>query len=329
MPIVQQHIKIKELSTPESFVMKKIITSIGLNIRPQKATFNDQTRIWTVPLKAIVPSQVTSKDNTIRTFLYRFEDIGSVKLQKDGDDYKILEFPKTENIDDVLHSQWYDLTHKVEQEILQIGESIWGELTYVRMLLRPMYTIIGEMITDHKLFHSELKNNPQQLKHIEFLKSKEYLEFNSDNGAYTASKYLTRMAEEWYKKYNDDALGFIVTSKLVGSIFSKHYKEIKYGLGVHAPSVYVDTSMAYYLDAIRTGEQILMPLDELWKKYRMIGHRATYVEVGSGYPTVISEMVLGKLLNKTQEGEVYAHESVFNQLKPLGHDLSHQLVEIP
>ncbi len=185
------------------------------------------------------------------------------------------------------------------------------------------------MITNHKLYLSELKKNPQQLKHVEFLKSKEYLEFNTDNDAYSASNSLTMMAEKWYKKYDDDAMGFIVTSKVVGSIFSKYYRDIKYQLGAHSPSVYVDTSMAYYIDAIRTREPIRMALDELWKKYRMIGHRPTYAEVGAGYPTVIDEMVLGKLLNINQDGEIYANENVFNQLEPLGHDLSHQLVEIP
>lgn len=329
MSNVAHTIRVKELSTPEAFVMRRIITSVGLNIRPQKATYDSQSRIWTVPLKAVVPSQVTSQNNTMRTFLYRFENIGSVKLQKDGDDYKVIEFPKVGIIDESLHSQWYDLTSKVEKEILGIGEPIWGELTYVRMLLRPMYTIIGQTITDHKLFLSELRKNPQQLKHVEFLKSREYLEFDEEKGSYTASNSLTMMAEKWYKKYDDDALAFIVTSKLVGSIFSKYYRDIKYQLGAHSPSVYVDTSMAYYIDAIRTREPIRMELDELWKKYRMIGHRPTYAEVGTGYPTVIDEMVVGKLLNTTQDGKIYANENVFNQLEPLGYDLSHQLVEIP
>lgn len=329
MPNVARTIRVKELSTPEAFVMRRIITSVGLNIRPEKAIYDNKTRIWTVPLKAIVPSQVTSQNNTMRTFLYRFENLGSVKLQKEGEDYKVIEFPKVGIIDESLHSQWYDLTAKVEKEILGIGEPIWGELTYVRMLLRPMYTIIGQMITDHKLSLSELKKNPQQLKHVEFLKSREYLEFNEEKESYTASNSLTLMAEKWYKKYDDDALAFIVISKVVGSIFAKYYRDIKYQLGAHSPSVYVDTSTAYYIDAIRTKEPIRMVLNELWKKYRMIGHRSTYAEVGANYPAVIDEMVLGKLLNKNTEGEIYANENVFNHLEPYGHDLSHQLVEIP
>lgn len=322
-------IHVEELSTPEAFVMRRIITSVGLNIRPEKAIFDDKTRIWTVPLKAIIPSQVVSKSNTIRTFLYRFENIGNVKLTKEDNDFKFIEFPKVSIIDDELHSQWYDLTQKVEQEILRSGESIWGELTYLKMLLRPMYTIIGEMITDHKLYLDELKTNTQLLRYVEFLRLKEYLDFNEDNQTYAASKLLTMISEKLYKKFNDEALGFIVTSRIVGGIFAKFYREIKYDLGVHIPSVYVDTSMAYYLDAIRVGESIDMTMDELWRKYRMVGHKTTTAKVGSNYPTVVSEMVLGKLLDKSENGKIYANEDVFSKLQPLSAELTQQLVEIP
>ncbi|MGI0006614.1 MAG: hypothetical protein ACREAR_01300, partial [Nitrosotalea sp.] len=170
-------IQVEELSTPEAYVMRRIVQDVGLNIRPEKAIFDERTRIWTVPLKALVPSQIMSSDKqTIRTFLYRFENIGNAKLQKDGDYYKFVEFPKVSDIDNSLHLQWYDLTEKVEQEILKVGESIWGELVYVQMLLRPMYTIIGETITNNKFPVLEVKSNPQQLKHLEFLKSKGYVE---------------------------------------------------------------------------------------------------------------------------------------------------------
>lgn len=324
-----QQIHVEQLATPEAYVMRRIITSVGLNIRPEKAVFDEMSRVWTVPLKAIIPSQVVSKNKSIRTFLYKFENIGNVKLTKEGNDFKFIDFPKVCKIDDDLHTQWYDLTEKVEREILSVGESIWGELTYLKMLLRPMYTIIGEMITDHKLYLNELQRNPQQLKHVEFLKTRDYLEFDKKSGMYSASKFLTMMSEKLYKKYNDEALGFIVTSKIVGSIFSKYYREIKYDLGVHAPSVYVDTSMAYYLDAIRAGESIDMTIDELWRKYRMVGHKPTTVEVGSNYPTVVSEIVLGKLLDKNENGYIYANEDVFSKLQPLGAELVQQLVEIP
>ncbi len=325
-----KHIQIEELSTPEAFVMRRIIQDVGLNIRPEKAEFDEQTRTWTVRLKAMVPSQVTSNDKkTIRTFLYRFENIGSAKLKKVGDEFKFIEFPYVDNIDEELHNQWYDLTEKVEQEILRVGSSIWGELVYVQMLLRPMYTIIGEMITGRKLYSSELLKNPQQLKYAEFLKSNGYLDFKDDK-TYIASGLLTQMAERLYSKYDDAGSDFIVTSKIIGGVFSKHYREIKNTLGAHAPSVYVDTSMAYYLDAIRTGESIRMSIKELWRKYRMIGHRNVTAEIGSGYPAVIAEIVLGKLLDKQDDTqEIYANETVFKQLAPFGHDIATQLVEIP
>ena len=61
----------------------------------------------------------------------------------------------------------------------------------------------------------------------------------------------------------------------------------------------------------------------------MIGHKSTTEEVGPNYSTVISEIVLGKLLDQNQEGYIHAHEGVFEQLKTFGNDLAKQLVEIP
>ncbi|MGI0094350.1 MAG: hypothetical protein ACREA8_09640, partial [Nitrosotalea sp.] len=155
------------------------------------------------------------------------------------------------------------------------------------------------------------------------------VELDYNHESYIASPFLIALAEKFYNRYNDTGSDFIVTSKIIGTIFAKHYREIKNTLGAHSPSVYVDTSMAYYLDAIRTGELIRMTVKELWRKYRMIGHKRTTEVIGSGYSAVISEIVLGKLLNKNQDGQIYANEGVFKQLEPYGRELSNQLVEIP
>lgn len=323
-----RHIYPKELSTPEAFVMNRLADSIGLNIRPQKAIFDDVKRIYTVPLKGMIPSQVTNRDKALKTFLYQFEDLGEFQLKRDGDTFIVIDFPRAPEIDEKLHNKWYDLTTELEQEILKVGVSIWGELTYVKMLLRPMYSIILNTLANEKISLSDIHRDKSYLNHVRFLESQKYLEFDQDAESYRPSNLLIGLSQNYYTSLNEGS-SFHIASKIVGGIFATHYRQIKTELHAHSPSVYVDTSMAYYLDAIRSGESIQMTKEQLWRKYRMIGHKRTTQEVSRGYTTVISEIILGKLLNRNEDGYIFANESVFSKLQPLGDKLIEQLAEIP
>jgi hypothetical protein len=320
-------IQIVESSSPESFVMKRIAQNIGLNIRPERAVYDSTKRIWTIQLKAIIPSQVMAQGKPLKTFVYRFENIGKIELTKEDNDFKFLKVPKAFNLDLVLYSRWSDLTIKLEQEILKVGEPVWGQLTYVKMLLRPMYALILHTLTNKKLFVHELKNQPSQEKTVRFLLEKGYLELDERRDIYRSSNFLTGLEHHLYQKYREEGSDFFVTGQIVGNIFSKHYREIKSKLHANAPSVYVDTSTAYYLDAIRMGEPIRMSEEELWKKYRMIGHRPTASKINVAYPTVISEIVAGHLLDRNEDGYIRGHNKVMEKLIPLGPELAAQISE--
>lgn len=320
-------IQVSEISSPEALVMKKIVKNIGLNIRPEKAIFNSATNNWTVSLRAVVPSQVMVKGKPFKTFLYRFDKLGEAEVRSIDNELKIISFPKGNDVDLELYLKWTELTQKLIKEILRVGEPVWGHLTYVQMLLRPMYSLILHTLTHKKLLIHEM-NDQQQQKHIQFLRSRGYLEVDSSHGTYVASNMLTNLEELLYKKYAEKGTDFFVTSQVVGMIFAKHYKDIKSELHAHAPSVYVDTSTAYYVDAIRAKQPILMSENDLWKKYRMIGHRPTTKDPTISYPTVISEIVAGKLLDRNEEGYVRANDDVLRKLEPLGVELSKHITDI-
>ena len=321
-------IQVTELSTPESFVMKRIAQNLGLNIRPETTSYDSSKNIWTVTLRAIIPSQVITKEKPLKTFVYRFENIGKVELTKTDDEFKFLAMPKASKIDLVLYSRWTDLTKKLEQEILKVGEPVWGQLTYVKMLLRPMYALILHTLTNKKLVIKEIQKEVQQEKHVHFLVSKGYLEIDEKYGTYRASNLLTGLEQHFYKKYSDESSDFFVTSNIVGSIFANHYREIKSKLHANAPSVYVDTTTAYYLDAIRMGEPIQITENDLWRKYRMISRRPTARGITIPYPAVISEIVAGKLLNRNDDGYIYASEKVFKKLESMGSELVAEVSEM-
>ncbi len=324
-----RQIQVKEITTPESLVMKRIAQNLGLNLRPEKAAFNSSANTWTIPMKAIIPSQVTTRGKPIKTFIYRFGNVAKAELTKENNEFKFLQFPKAPEIDNELHMHWTDLTQKLVQEILKVGEPVWGQLTYVQMFLRPLYSIILHTLTNRKLSFSEVRKQEQE-KYVQFLLKRGYLEEDLNEGVYKASNHLTALEHHLYEKYKDEKLlsDFFVTGQVIGTIFAKYYNDLKIELRVFAPSIYVDTSTAYYIDAIRAGASILMSEMELWKKARMIGHRSTTSVKTISYPTVISEIVAGKIFARDHEGFICANESVFNRLNPLEVELAQEISEI-
>jgi len=322
-------IQVKELNTPESLVMKRIAQSIGLNLRPEKSVFDSISNTWTVPIKAIIPSQVTAQDKPIKTFLYRFNNIAKAKLTKIDNEFRFTDFPKSSVIENDLYAHWTDLTYKLTQEILKAGEPVWGQLTYIRMFLRPLYSIILHTLTNRKLTFHDLEQQDQR-RYIQFLLNRGYLEEDVQEGIYKASNQLTVLQQHLYEKYKDQSVlsDFFVTGQIIGIIFAKYYTEIKSELHAYAPGIYVDTSAAYYIDAIRAGTAILMSEIELWKKARMLGHRSANAAKPIAYPTVISEIVAGKILSRNRDGMISANEGIFNRLRPLKEELTQEISEI-
>jgi len=324
-----RQIEVKEITTAESLVMKRIAQNLGLNLRPEKAVFDSSSKTWTVSMKIIIPSQVTTLNKPIKTFIYRFDNIAKAELTKENNYFKFLQFPKAPAIDNELHTHWTDLTQKLIQEILKVGEPVWGQLTYVQMFLRPLYSIILHTLTNRKLSFHEVRQQEQE-KYVQFLLKRGYLEEELDEGVYRASNHLTALEHLVYEKYKDEKLlsDFFVTGQVIGTIFAKYYNDLKVDLHAYAPSIYVDTSTAYYIDAIRAGSSILMTEMELWKKARMIGHRSTTSIKTISYPTVISEIVAGKILSRNQDGLIHANENVFKRLIPLETELIQEISEI-
>ena len=76
------------------------------------------------------------------------------------------------------------------------------------------------------------------------------------------------------------------------------------------------------------GEPIQIAENDLWRKYRMISRRPTARGITIPYPAVISEIVAGKLLNRNDDGYIYASEKVFKKLESMGSELVAEVSEM-
>ena len=226
-------IHVAELDTPESFVIKHIARKIGLNVRVGKAVYNDDTKEWRVPLKAIVPSILKLDDNQYRTFTYRFENLGEAVVFKEKG-FQLVDFPKADSIEDNLKIQFGDMTQKIESKLLQVGKQRWGRLSLVKVFLRPLYSIIYTILKDKQMDYSLIHDNKHE-QYLRLLIDQEFLEINPYNkNLIRPTNILTGLVNavtEREKHYDVQSS----VEEIVGIVFANAYKFIHDTMKNRAP----------------------------------------------------------------------------------------------
>jgi hypothetical protein len=315
---------VKELDTPEAAIMKYIARNVGLNIRAGRSTHDKYTDEWTIPLKALVPSRVRLSDTEYKTFVYRFEELGNAIVKKDGGKFKIIEFPRALEIDNSLRLQFSDITEKLERKLLEVGEKSWGHLSLIEVFLRPLYKIINTLLADGSIHRSILEKS-SHTDYLNLLINQEFAEYDANNNMIIRpTNLLTKMNENNTRQTKRTDPNY-VAQEVVGMVFSKEYEYIHETMKNRVPSVYVDTTKAYYLNAVRIGSPIPMSTSQLLSKYRMFEQSTRKVH---DFNTVIGELVTVDLLAKDSYDNIIANTKVFDQVLPLRKEILEIAVEL-
>ncbi|MHB2036741.1 MAG: hypothetical protein ACYCPW_08380 [Nitrososphaerales archaeon] len=317
-------IEVAELDSLEASVMKYIVYNLGVNIVPRTAEFDNEGKVWKVPLDAIVPNRVSRKDGRTRTFMYNFDNVGVVKLEeRDKNVFGISDATKAYQIDEMITKRFSDLTAEIEQEILVAGESSWGKLRWVSILLGPLYSIVTNI-----LVRGEVP--------VQYIYEKDYIRwadllikegFVGGEGAKSlfATNKLTKLQERLFDSHMAST-DFDVAQSVVGSVFSRRYSTIKNEMRIYAPTAYVDATKVYYTDAVQYGEIIPISEEELHKKYIRIGMRQVLTYADFSFMTLVSELVSAKLLVRENDDIVGVPE-VFKNVMQLKENLMANITE--
>jgi hypothetical protein len=301
-------VRINEMRTPESESMKYICNWLGLNIRPGKPTFNEETKRWVVPLKALMPSRVTRRDMS-KTFVYNFV-VGKLVLDRN---LRIVEKIGAQDLEDSILSQWNDLNEIIQKEILTYAKESWGKLTFVRTFLRPIYTLVVGFLDRGKIDGSEVGEESQ--KWLDLLCKAGFIEEHSEDTMFKITNKLTLLNETCFKT-GQARSSFDIADIVAGNLFATEYRTIKDQFNIHAPSVYVDTAKLYYIDAVNLKEMVPVGEEELFMKYRQMGNRVAFKEItrrGYSFATALSELIAVGLLRR-QETDILGDEKLFEHL---------------
>ena len=320
-------ISIVELQDLEAIAMKYIADRLGLNIHPRKAYFAKDEGLWAVPLQATVPKRVTRRDRETKVFIYRLDNIGRIVYAKTEETVKLISAPSAGELENEIAQRFSNLTERIEKEILKEGQANWGKLSWIKTFLRPMYSIVINILSRKGLAIDTLEQD--HWKYAELLIEEGFIEIDKRRPTYLIPTIeLTGIWEGLFRKEMRAQL-LAVAERVVGKVFANRYDKIKTDLRIYSPTAYVDTTKVYYIDAIRFGENIPISQNEVFSKYQKIGGRQLTSEVSlHAFRTLLSELSTAELL-KIQEDYVIGNEKIFGNLMEYRDEVLQGAVEAP
>jgi len=329
---VSSVITINELQNVEAIAMKYIAENLGLNIRPREAHFAEGEGLWKVPLQAIVPRRVTKGDRETKVFIYYLDDVAHLLYEKTDKTFVLTQPPSSSEIESEIVQRFSNLTQCIEREVLKEGQTNWGKLNWIKTFLRPMYTIVINILPAKKMPIGALAKE-DHWKFVKLLIGEGYIEIDKERPEHLIpTNKLTGTWEELYARAHEEQTRSVlleVAERVVGRVFADRYDEIKTDLRINPPTAYVDTTKVYYIDAIRFGENIPISEKELFFEYQKIGARAFRSEISLlGFRTLLSELVAAELLDR-KGNYVTGRERIFGNLMEYRDEVLQGSVEAP
>jgi hypothetical protein len=307
-----------ELDTPEAFVSRHIAKFIGLNVRHGAATYNADSKEWVIPLRAIVPSRVRFDDSGSKTFLYRFNDLGTAIITKVNDKYEVVSFPASLQIDEELRMRFGNITEKIEKTLLEIGNYRWGKLGFIYQFLRPLFNIIYGLTRDGRVARADIEL-PKQEPYLNLLTRMGLAEINSanENAWLKPTELFTGFSQD-FAENNHTLDPHTIARGLLGMVFAKEYHTIREDTHIRVPTVYVDAAKAYYINAVRIGHPIIMTPSQLLYHYKLFEHSK---QQQFKFNSIVGELVSVKLLDSDEQDNIVANKEVFEKVLPLQNEL--------
>jgi len=320
-------ITISELQNVEAAAMKYAAENLGLNIRPRKAYFVEEEGLWKVPLQAIVPRRVTKGERETKVFIYYLDDVGHLLYEEANETFALTSPISSREIESEITQRFSNLTECVEREVLKEGQTNWGKLSWIHTFLRPMYSIVINILASPARMPIDVLINQDHWKFAKLLIEEDYIKVDEERtGSLIPTNKLTGTWEDLYRK---GERAHTVAELVVGKVFANRYDEIRTDLRINPPTAYVDTTTVYYIDAIRFGENIPISEKELFFEYQKIGARAFISEFSLlSFRTLLSELVSVELLDK-KGNYVTGRDRIFNNLMAYRDEILQGAVEAP
>jgi hypothetical protein len=304
-------IVLPERDTLRAQAMKYVVDKIGFNVQPEEPKYDKEEELWRVDCKVSLSNYITNKGKEGKKFVYHFYNVGELLYKEIKGDYILINQVFKSDIEREVLNRYTSLTKEMEKELLLIGSNSWGKLTLVKYYLSPLYAMISNLLDKGYITLSEIRSK-KNYKFFKLLLNSGYLNIEESNKtSYIMSNKFEKLKEKQYELINNlDIFG--ITEGIVGRIFGEHYEIIKDDFGIRPPTSYVDTTKAYYFDALRYGDIIkLKDKDILYSLSNFDGSLSRYDYMN--FKKSLYELVNTTLLLK-QEEFYYGNENIYDSL---------------
>jgi hypothetical protein len=213
---------------------------------------------WHVPLKALVPASPDVVPRREDQLYYRFDSFAEVVLDSD---LKIVEVPRKAELNQKFQNELSTLFAKIERMIVEYGSDKWGRIPLVRSFLNPVNAIVSQALSLPNISLARLEQQ-EYVTYADWLRRAGFLEESTDRPAHIRKTNELVAIAERYRKEKGSSFYVDETAIEVTSIVCwKFYDEVCEWVKV-LPS-YVDTTVAYYVKAIKLKKLEPMSISEL------------------------------------------------------------------
>lgn len=303
----------RTIMTPRTVATDHVIRRLGLNFRagePVKASDG----LWHIPLRALVPASPDVVPRREDQLYYRFEPFGEILLDAS---LNVVQVPRKSELSVKFREEISSLFARIEAMILEYGSDKWGRIPLIRSFLNPLNAIVSQALSLPNISVLRLEQQEYVL-YSDWMKKAGFLEESKDRpGHLRKTNQLVAIADKYRKEKGFSFYVDETTIDVTSIICWKFYPEIIERIKV-IPS-YVDTTVAYYVKAVKTKKLVPMSVSELEYSYNVLGRREQDSKVT--FYGKVADLVTAGFLRWASEGVVVGVEDIYKKVETLGPEL--------
>ncbi len=309
----QSKVLLQTIITPRTVATDQILRRLGVNLRAGHP-IRTSNGLWRIPLRALVPASPDVVPRREDQLYYRFEPFGEILLDSD---LKVVQVPRKSELSAKFREEVSSLFAKIEAMILEYGSDKWGRIPLIRSFLNPLNAIVSQALSLPNISLARLQQQEYSL-YSDWMKKAGFLEESKDRpGHLRKTNQLVAIADKYRKEkgfsFYVDETAIDVTSVICWKFYPEIIERIKV-----IPS-YVDTTVAYYVKAVKVKKLIPMSVSELEYSYNVLGRREQDTKVT--FYGKVADLVTAGFLRWDSEGVVVGIEDIYKKVQGLGPEL--------
>lgn len=296
---------LETIMTPRTVATDHILRRLGLNFRAGQPNF--ESGVWHVPLRALIPASPDVIPRRQEQLYYRFEEFAEILLDSD---LKVIEFPRKSELNEKFQAELSALFAEIEKMIVEYGSDKWGRIPLVRSFLNPVNAIVSQVLSLHNISMSRLEQQGY-LVYADWLKRAGFIEESIDRpGHIRKTNELVAIAEKYRREKGSSFYVDETAIEVTSIICWKFYEEVCQWVRV-LPS-YVNTTVAYYVKAIKVKKLEPMTVNELEYSYNVLGRKEQ--DARTTFYGKVADLVTAGFLEWVSEGVVKGVERIYNRV---------------